>query len=278
LPFRDNFFGCLRFLLGNQSFSEKLTFCLLGVAKPQELIDDRYGSRWNVPAIGIELTGFKIEQCSFYKQGFDQNKIEDSQKVIEEILWWTNGQPFLTQKVCYLLVNKQINISKGEEKQIITQFVEDEIINKGINDDPAHLSTIQERILVTDEEKRSKLLVLYKNILEENIPANIDDILQQELRLTGVIIKQEEKLTVFNKIYEEVFNLVWINKELDNLRSHKYKEKINGWLKSNTWDENERERYYLLDGEEIKEAEDKYQRLSVEDEQFIKKSRTIYSR
>jgi hypothetical protein len=40
---------------------------------------------------------------------------------------------------------------------------------------------------------------------------------QIELRLSGLVVKQDSKLKVYNRIYQSVFNLRWVEKELANL-------------------------------------------------------------
>ena len=51
---------------------------------------------------------------------------------------------------------------------------------------------------------------------------------QTELRLSGLVVKQDNYLKVYNPIYQAVFNLDWTKQELDKLRP--YSEAINNWL------------------------------------------------
>jgi hypothetical protein len=45
-----------------------------------------------------------------------------------------------------------------------------------------------------------------------------DNSVQIELRLSGLVVKQDSKLKVYNRIYQSVFNLRWVEKELAKLQ------------------------------------------------------------
>jgi hypothetical protein len=74
-------------------------------------------------------------------------------------------------------------------------------------------------------------LGLYQQILlHGEIPAD-DSKGQQELRLSGLVVKQDAALKVYNPIYAAVFNQTWVETMLNNLRP--YAEALNAWMTSN---------------------------------------------
>jgi hypothetical protein len=85
----------------------RLTFTLLGVATPADLIADKTRTPFNIGR-GIELCGLQLAEAQPLAEGLAQ-KVENEQAVLREILSWTGGQPFLTQKLCKLV------LTAGEE-------------------------------------------------------------------------------------------------------------------------------------------------------------------
>ena len=87
----------------------------------------------------------------------------------------------------------------------------------------------------------------YKQILQADDLASNSSTEQQELLRLGLVIKRQERLRVYNRIYEEVFNSTWLEKTLDNLRP--YARQISAWLASDGQDVSQ-----LLRGEALAEA------------------------
>ena len=91
-------------------------------------------------------------------------RIGNPQKLMEAILSWTGGQPFLTQKLCSLAVKSNIvSPSNGYEAHWIEDLVRSGIIKDWEDkDEPEHLKTIRDRILVFNGSSEN-LLRLYSN-------------------------------------------------------------------------------------------------------------------
>ena len=148
-------------------------------------------------------------------------KISQPELVLKTILEWTGGQPFLTQKLCYLIHQKVIEntqpldipsfqVSSWVEQLIYTHFIK----NWESQDEPPHLKTIRDRILKADNRITSRL-TLYQNILQNgSISTDNITVEQMELRLSGLVVKQGTDLKVYNRIYETVFNENWLQKTL----------------------------------------------------------------
>ena len=81
---------------------KRLTFALLGVATPSVLIQDRRRTPFNL-GYAIELNGFQEPEALPLAEGLVEFS-SNPQAVLKEILFWTGGQPFLTQKVCHFVV------------------------------------------------------------------------------------------------------------------------------------------------------------------------------
>jgi WD40 repeat protein len=102
----EDFFAVIRNCYNqraDQGEYNRLTFALIGVATPSDLIADKKRTPFNIGR-AIELQGFKLEEVDPLTQGLVA-KVTNPQAVMSEILAWTGGQPFLTQKLCQLVIN-----------------------------------------------------------------------------------------------------------------------------------------------------------------------------
>lgn len=144
-------------------------------------------------------------------------KTNNPQELLKEILAWTGGHPFLTQKVCSLVKESEDSILHKNEKAWLENLVRNKIIDYWKEkDNPQHLQTIENRFLYS--KRASRLLNLYQSVLQEaESIANDENI--QKLILTGLVIRRKGVLRVANKIYSEVFNQGWIAR---NLAIHSY--------------------------------------------------------
>ncbi len=245
---------------------KRMTFCLLGVATPSDLIEDKGRTPFNIGQ-AIELTGFTFDEAKLSLTPGLQEKIDNPELIIKSVLDWTGGQPFLTQKLCHIIYHKSTKNQQpktNNQQLIIDTLVQTHIINNWESqDEPEHLKTLRNRLL-SNEQNTGRLLGLYQEILDKGEIIADDSPEQAELRLTGLVCKQQGKLKVYNRIYQEVFNLYWVEKELSSLRP--YTEAIAAWFASNRQDESR-----LLRGRALQEALDwkAGKSLSVEDDDFL---------
>lgn len=243
----------------------RLTFCLLGVATPSDLIHDKKRTPFNIGQ-AIALNGFQLDEVEPLAKGLKE-KVSNPQAVLEEVLAWTGGQPFLTQKLCKLIVSSGVPIAEGSEKEGVENLVRSHIIeNWESQDEPEHLKTIRDRLL-SNEKRAGCLLGLYQQILQHKEVASDDSSKQAELRLSGLVVKEQEKLRVYNRIYKFVFDPTWVDKALVGLRP--YAGSLEAWLASNRQDESR-----LLRGKALEDAlawADERD-LSHQDNQFLRAS------
>jgi PAS domain S-box-containing protein len=209
----DDFFILIRACYNkrvDQIKFRRLTFVLLGVATPSQLILDKNRTPFNIGQ-AIQLNGFQLHEAQPLLQGLLE-KVSNPQAVLREILAWTNGQPFLTQKLCKLIRSSPSPIPKSCEAEWIENLVRTHVIeNWESQDEPEHLRTIRDRLL-RSEQHAAGLLGLYRQILHQEEVAAVDSSEQMELLLSGLVVKQQEKLKVHNRIYERIFDCSWVDK------------------------------------------------------------------
>ena len=216
----DDFFAVLRSCYNRRADELKyrrLTFSILGVANKSDLMSDK--KRNAIFSIGraIHLQGFHVQECGPLVAGFVE-KVGNAEDAIAAVIYWTGGQPFLTQKLCKLLVQKVdceflILNSQSEISNLLKYLAVNYIIeNWQAQDEPEHLKTVRDRIL-RNSSSTNRLLGLYQQILQQGEIVADDSSEQIELRLSGLAAKREGKLQVSNRIYQSVFNLTWVKEQ-----------------------------------------------------------------
>ncbi|MEH1834229.1 MAG: AAA-like domain-containing protein, partial [Nostoc sp.] len=248
----DDFFAVIRDCYNRRADHpeyNRLTFALIGVSTPSDLIQDKRRTPFNIGQ-AIDLTGFKLPEAEPLARGLAE--VGDSQELMQVVLDWTGGQPFLTQKVCKLLVQGALETKNWglEAGDWVEELVREGIIeNWETQDEQEHLKTIRYRILRSGEQRTGRLLGLYQQILQQGEIVADDSPEQTELRLTGLVVKRDGKLRIYNRIYTEVFKQEWCDKILANLRP--YSDTFNAWVESERQDESR-----LLRGQTLQDAQE----------------------
>ncbi|NJL64481.1 MAG: hypothetical protein HC903_24985 [Methylacidiphilales bacterium] len=263
----DDFFALIRYFYNqrvDRAGYKRLSFALLGVGTPSILIKDRSLTPFNIGR-AIELNGFQIHEVEPLIQGLS-GKVSNPELIIKEILDWTGGQPFLTQKISKLIPT-DMKVS-GLEKLIIRCIID----NWESQDEPAHLRTIRDRMLL-GEQVAGRFLGWYQQILLLGNIAADDSMEYMKFRLTGLVVQQQNKLKVYNRIYEYIFNANWVEKELTKLRP--YSESFRAWVESNYQDESR-----LLRGQALQDALNwaDGKSLSNEDSRYLTASQALDKR
>ncbi|MBD2181594.1 CHASE2 domain-containing protein [Aerosakkonema funiforme] len=251
----DDFFALIRFCYNQRAINpeyKRITFAIFGVATPSDLIKQRSRTPFNIGK-AIEMRGFDLQEALPLAQGL-KVKYGDAQTILKEILAWTEGQPFLSQKICKLATslspnttNGVLTIPPGTEAYWVESIVRSHIIDRWESqDEPEHLRTIRDRI-ERNGKRTGRMLGIYQKILQ-GVPVETDDSPEQiELLLSGLVVRHQGLLKVKNRIYEAVFNLQWVEQQLAYLRP--YSQSLEAWVASKRTDESR-----LLRGQALKDA------------------------
>ena len=270
LSWKDDFFLLIRACYNKRAINpefERLAFCLLGVATPADLIRDKDRTPFNIGK-AIDLTGFTFEEArpALIPGLMGERSQEISEEILAEVFNWTNGQPFLMQRLCRLMVYQSARGS-SDVKALVQKYVID---NWETNDELEHLKTIRDRLLLDYQDRTALLLGIYQQIrtdADHKICAD-NSLDQRRLQLSGLVVKRNGYLQVYNPIYAAIFNLDWVQQELAKLRP--YQENFAAWIASKREDTSR-----LLRGKALDDALQwkKGKRLSDEDNDFLDDSR-----
>ena len=263
LPFPcDDFFAFIRFCYNQRaenSLYRRLTWALFGVASPGELIADRKRTPFNIGK-AISLPGFTLSEAQPLLEGL-KGLCDNPEELLAAILDWTSGQPFLTQKICDRIQKtaRNMTIDPGTERNCVDWLTRSQIIEDwDIYDEPEHLRTIQ-NFIFQNSDRTARLLGIYQQILATETgfsPADTDDL--TPLLLSGLVRRQGNTFFVRNRIYQEVFDSAWIERQLTNLRP--YDAALKAWIASNYQDETQ-----LLQQQDLRKAQAWMQGKSLSD-------------
>jgi len=208
LPFSaDEFLAAIREAYNARSEDpelNRLSFCLLGVATPSELIQDDRMTPFNI-GMRIELEDFSPQEIAPLARGLGRDNAMAAE-LMDRIYYWTHGHPYLTQKLCKSVV---------AEESVRTAAAVDDLCLRVLlcpkaQEEDDNLLFVRERLLRSKVD-RKQLFALYSQIRNgERVGSTETNPLVAVLRLSGIIQAADGFLRVRNRIYEQVFNRTWI--------------------------------------------------------------------
>ena len=208
LPFRDDFFAAIRSFFNARASEpefERLSFVLLGVATPNQLIADRTRTPFNVGR-GIVLEDFTHEESVVLARG-----LEGKGAVLDRVLDWTGGQPFLTQELCRRAAEDEIQDADG-----VDGLVEQRFLSEEAQREETHLKHIEERLTAGPPIEVRRRLEMYRHILRgRSVPDEPASTHCAALKLAGVVkVAGDGTLRPRNRLYRRIFDIPWCRQSM----------------------------------------------------------------
>lgn len=226
--FRTNdFFSAIRAAYNKRSTNtefNRLNFSIFGVATPQDLMNRKNGTPFNIGK-AIQVIHFTEKEAASLKNGL-ANEDATNQAMLHRILHWTGGQPFLTQTLCQKL--SETICSTDAVDKIVDKVVKEEFLRKDILNTP-HFGNIEAR-MIGDEQYNVEMLEIYENVLEKTIyPIQNRGLELHYLKLSGLVIETEEGLTASNNLYTQILDKKWLNQSYGKIK-RPITEDLQHWL------------------------------------------------
>jgi hypothetical protein len=211
LDFTDDFYAAIRYLYNARAIKpefKRLSFAIFGVAAPGELIRDPQRMPFDFRQ-SVELGDFTYEEAAPLAEGLNLPPGEAKQ-VLRWAMKWTNGHPYLTQRLCMAMVEaRHLRWTEADVDHVVAdtffgamseqdgnlQFVRD-MLTKHAPDVEGALTTygeIRAGNVVRDEERSTVIT---------------------HLKLSGVVRREGARLRTRNRIYETVFDEQWVKDHL----------------------------------------------------------------
>jgi AAA-like domain len=211
LDFTDDFYAAIRYMYNARAIKpefKRLSFAIFGVAAPGELIRDPQRMPFDFRQ-SVELGDFTYEEAAPLAEGLSLPPGEAKQ-VLRWAMKWTNGHPYLTQRLCIAMVEaRHLRWTEADVDRVVAdtflgamseqdgnlQFVRD-MLTKHAPDVEGALTTygaIRAGNAVRDEERSTVIT---------------------HLKLSGVVRREGAQLRTRNRIYETVFDEQWVKDHL----------------------------------------------------------------
>jgi WD40 repeat protein len=272
LPFStDEFFAAIRECYNRRTKEpefHRLTFCLLGVATPSDLIQDTRTTPFNIGR-RIELTDFTAAEAAPLALGLlggtlpgpplrggappplegegshaplpsarntDRSMAPPSLAgkgagglgLLQRILYWTGGHPYLTQRLCRAIAESSAQSPNPQSAipgtlwvpQSVDRLCEELLLSHRGREQDDNLIFVRERLLRAGAPAGggvdlAALLELYARVRKRRkVLADRADPLVEILRLSGIARVSDGVLRVRNRIYAWVFNREWITQHM----------------------------------------------------------------
>jgi WD40 repeat protein len=236
LPFStDEFFGAIRACYNRRASHpefHRLTFCLLGVATPADLIRDPRATPFNIGR-RIELTDFTAAEaaplaaglgvrCSVLGVGSEpsEHRTPNTEHLLHRILHWTGGHPYLTQRLCQAVAEAAPSPPdptpnpQPPTPALVDRVCAELFLCPQARERDDNLLFVRDRFLRSEADPAA-LLDLYarvrgaRRVLDDNAHR-----LVSLLRLSGIVRSESGCLRVRNRIYERVFDREWITQHM----------------------------------------------------------------
>jgi hypothetical protein len=223
LPFStDEFFAAIRECYNRRAREPRfgrLSFGLLGVAAPSDLIRDTRMTPFNIGR-RIELDDFTANEAAPLANGLGTNEAT-AQTLLARILYWTGGHPYLTQRLCSALADALSSPSSTRAgaapappplpiPQTVDHLADKLFLSRQARERDDNLIFVRERILRSETDVPG-LLLLYRKVHGGQPVANDEtNPLISILRLSGITRNFSGYLGVRNRIYRRVFDPAWI--------------------------------------------------------------------
>ncbi|MEO1393057.1 MAG: AAA-like domain-containing protein [Cyanobacteria bacterium J06634_5] len=218
LGFTDDFFIAIRYFYVARSQKEalsRLSFVLIGVASPGDLIRDPQRTPFNVGK-RVALTDFTTTEAQPLMAGLAADRTR-AQEILQWVLQWTGGHPYLTQRVCEGVV------AAGQERATaegVKRLVEKLFFAGGDRNDNNLLFVRDMLTQRTPNENGSvyDVLTTYREVWQDKqiVLDEEQSLIKSHLKLSGIVRRDYEKgsLYVSNAIYQNVFDEGWVKEHL----------------------------------------------------------------
>jgi formylglycine-generating enzyme required for sulfatase activity len=210
VPFSDDFYIALRSVYNARSTTpdfKRLSFVLVGVAAPSDLISDSRRTPFNI-GHRVELTDFTLDELKPLSEGLGEN----AEQVLQWVYSWTNGHPYLSQRVCAFIANQNERLSKEAVDIAVNHLF---LGREGIQDN--NLQFVRD-MLVKRAADPIGVLKIYRQILKgKDIEDDEKSLNRSHLKLSGIVRRRQRALRVSNQIYQQIFDVEWVQDHLPRI-------------------------------------------------------------
>ena len=188
----------------------RLTFVLLGECDPLSLLAEPELSPFNVTQ-SVSLADFSRADLDLFATELGLSP-QDAILALDRVYFWTDGQPYLTQKLARAIAREQMGVDIAD---CVDKLATQQLAGRAALHNEPHMSHIH-REVVRDTKRHEALLNLYGRISKGiEVAADLGSPLHRRLIAIGLLaIDGEGTLEIRNRLYASVFTTRWANENL----------------------------------------------------------------
>ena len=204
----DEFFAAIRELYVRRASEPelaRLTFCLLGVASPADLIADPRITPFNI-GVRVELRDFTRDEAAPLAAGLGARGHE----ILGRVMHWTHGHPYLTQRLCREMQSSANPTADGVDAACNRLF-----FDQRSSETEDNLRFVADRLLKGGADPETVLELHSRLAAGKQVADDETDPAVSALLLSGLARRSERGLAMRNQIYSRVFDRAWIQRHRD---------------------------------------------------------------
>ena len=212
LDFTDDFYVAIRYLYNARATApefKRLSFALIGVATPGDLIRDPQRTPFNIGR-RVDLTDFTGEEAAPLAEGLNLPP-DEAKQALRWAMKWTNGHPYLTQRLCLAMVDERRPhwTEADVDRTVAATFF------GAMSEQDNNLQFVRD-MLTKRAPDVDGVLTTYRVIRAGNRAVRDEErsIVKSHLKLSGVVRREGVELQARNPIYETVFDEQWVKDHL----------------------------------------------------------------
>ena len=208
LPFTDDFYAAIRYLYNARALVpayQRLSFVLIGVATPSDLISDLQRTPFNIGQ-RVDLTDFTFEEALPLADGLGLPP-DEARDVLRRVMHWTGGHPYLMQRLCHAIAEQK----RGSWSQADTDAVVTSTFFGEMSEQDHNLQFVRD-MLIKRAPDPTRVLATYREIRLGRHPVRDEEqsLVKAHLKLSGIVRREQDVLRVRNPIYTGVFDYRWV--------------------------------------------------------------------
>ena len=229
LDFADDFYAAVRSLYlerADRPALARLCFVLIGVATPGELIRDARRTPFNIGQ-RVEMTDFTLKEALPLLKGLSLPPPQ-ARQMLEWVLDWTGGHPYLTQRLCQLVADATNEAEPNWTRTRLDRLVQSAFLGERSEQDN-NLQFVRD-MLTRRAPNRVGVLQTYRAIWQGKHPVADEEhsLVKSHLKLSGIVRRERGTLRLRNAIYRRAFDEGWIKEHLPVNWAKRAKQA--GWL------------------------------------------------
>ncbi|HXQ38980.1 MAG TPA: AAA-like domain-containing protein, partial [Anaerolineales bacterium] len=203
IPFSDDFYVAIRSVYNARATIpdfKRLSFVLVGVATPSDLISDNRRTPFNVGR-RVEISDFNLTEAFPLVENFGNQAAQ----ILTWVFQYTGGHPYLTQSLfAHLAKSKEVI-----DEQTIAHAVERLFTSEQGRQDN-NLQFVGDMLSERSPDVK-KVIRIYKDIHSgKRVTDDERSVAKAHLKLSGLVRSEKGILKIRNQIYKTVFNPQWI--------------------------------------------------------------------